>query len=679
MGLALLCIAAATAATAAQPATDVEPQNIVVTGERVKRLLRDTPSSVEVITAERIEAQGVDRLEQLLAAIPNVQLGSGGDGPAVRGQDTTGVLHDLPAFLGGNRPRMTLQVDGRAVSYNEFAYGTAPLWDVQRVEVFRSPQTTTQGRNSIAGAVFIETADPSWDWEGRGRAIAGNYDTRQLSAVVSGPVVDDQLAIRLSADRRHSRTTSELGRNARGGPDPNADDYGQVRAKLLLQPKALRAAKLQLVYAHTESHAPQVEGISPPFRDRRDPDATYGIFRTNVDSATGRFSYQPTDFSGANATVSYGDAHVRRFAPAGFGETNIHSRDLSGEVIGTWRVASAVDLLGGVSALRTHLDQRIDLSATPLGIGTFDDVQRSIGAFGQAALRPTTRVTITAGLRYQRDRQDRVGMLATMVGPLPLDYHRTFDAWLPKASLEYAANANASIGLLVERAFNPGGTTLNLSLGKQDEFVAETLWDYELFARISAPDKGLTLAANLFYYDMHDAQRPQQLQITPPGSPGPIGFVAISNAPRARAYGAEAELSWHPSERLSFRGGIGLLSTRVTKTVESSDPLLGKRFQRSPSFTGSASIDWRPVRVVQLSAQVRHNSPYFSDDSETPVLRVGGSTTLDARAAVDVGRLTFFAYAHNLTNEFHLTFLINPDLATAGVPRQVGAGVEAKF
>src|SRR4029078_8691088 len=91
------------------------------------------------------------------------------EGPTIRGQDTTGPTRDLPAFLGGTRPRTTLIVDGRAVRFHEVVLCTSPLWDVERIEVFRTPQTTTQGRNSIAGAIFVTTNHPTHDWEARGR------------------------------------------------------------------------------------------------------------------------------------------------------------------------------------------------------------------------------------------------------------------------------------------------------------------------------------------------------------------------------------------------------------------------------------------------------------------------------------------------------------------------------
>jgi outer membrane receptor protein involved in Fe transport len=91
---------------------------------------------------------------------------------------------------------MTLVVDGRPVSYNEFVFGTFPVWDANRIEVFRSPQTTTQGQNSIAGAIFVNTDDPSLSPEYGARAIAGSLKMRQVSALMSGALVGDSAAFR---------------------------------------------------------------------------------------------------------------------------------------------------------------------------------------------------------------------------------------------------------------------------------------------------------------------------------------------------------------------------------------------------------------------------------------------------------------------------------------------------
>jgi len=269
-----------TAAQSTEAGPAEQPGEIIITGERTPRSLRDTPSSVDVTTSQRIDAlSGADRIEQVLQQVPNVVLG-GGDGPAIRGQDTNGVLQALPGFLGGARPRTTLQVDGRAVSYNELAFGAAGIWDVERIEVFRTPQTTTQGLNSIAGAIFIYSKDPTYDWEGRARVLAGNYKTRQASLAISGPIVEDQLAFRVAADIRRGRPSSKIVDVTRGA-DPNNDDYSLLRFKFLGEPRFWPGSRIELTYAHTDSLMPSLEGIRPPFRERRDPIDNYGTFGTN--------------------------------------------------------------------------------------------------------------------------------------------------------------------------------------------------------------------------------------------------------------------------------------------------------------------------------------------------------------------------------------------------------------
>src|SRR5438309_4666386 len=149
MGAVLLLIAPAAATAAVGQPTAVGTDTIIVTGERVKRSLKDTPSSVAVFDQGDIDAMAApDRIQQILELVPNVLVPTSRDAPNIRGQSSVGVLGGLPAFLGGARPRTVMQIDGRTVTFYEFINTTEGLWDVDHVEVFRSPQTTTQGVNS---------------------------------------------------------------------------------------------------------------------------------------------------------------------------------------------------------------------------------------------------------------------------------------------------------------------------------------------------------------------------------------------------------------------------------------------------------------------------------------------------------------------------------------------------
>ena len=60
---------------------------------------------------------------------------------------------------------------------------------------------------------------------------------------------------------------------------------GREGSALLAHPVALPGLRLEAALVHTASHMPQIDGIRAPFRERRDPLATYGVFGTNVFSA----------------------------------------------------------------------------------------------------------------------------------------------------------------------------------------------------------------------------------------------------------------------------------------------------------------------------------------------------------------------------------------------------------
>ena len=670
--LMLCCAAEAHASEPANP--------IVVTGERQRRPVVDTPSSVAVVSGDELDRQiGSTRIEDVLTAIPNVQIGSGSEGPTIRGQDGNGPLRDLPAFLSGNRPRVTLQIDGRPIGYNELAYGVANLRDLDRVEVYRRPQTTTQGRNAIAGAIFAYTRNPTFEWEGRARGLIGTYDTRQLSAVVSGPVVDDALAFRLSGDVRASRPASRI--TAPGsGIDYNRDRYQIFRLKLLATPPGTEGLRLTATATHNRSAGPQIEGVRAPFDARRDPEATYGFFDLRVDSAAvqGEWDFAPGWTAALTATA--GDATIRRTAPPGFGVTAVKGRDYGLENIVTWRPNDTTTLLLGANWSRATLGQEIDLTAALLGRGVFTDAQESLGLFGQAEWLPVPRLRLAAGVRYQRDTQDRTGLLGIGTpAPQALDFHRVFERILPRLSATWKLSDGVHVGALVQQAYNPGGVSLDARRRLVQTFEAETLWDYELFVRVADPAATLSGSLNAFYYDQANPQRTLQRQIVTPA--GIVTIAEIGNAIAGRSYGAEFEERWRPSNRLTLSAAVGILRTRLTGTASATDPLLGKEFQLSPRLTASAAAEWRPLDRLLLSLRARHHSGYFSDDVNDPARRVAAAEVVDANATWTVGDLAVSAYLRNAFDAFYLTYHSGPGsrLAVAGDPREAGLSVDLRF
>ena len=684
MGAALVLSALAAAAQAAAPADVPPPENvatIVVIGERAKRSLKDTPSSVVVFGKRDLERLAApDRLSELLELVPNVLVTARRDTPVIRGQVSTGALSGLPAFFGGARPRTVVQIDGRTLTFTEFANGSEGLWDVGHVEVFRSPQTTTQGVNSIAGAIFMYTADPTYRFEGKARIIAGELARREASAVISGPLIGNELALRVSGDFNRERSSNRMS-GPIAGVDLNDDRLWTGRAKLLAQPHALPDLKLLVTYAHTHSQAPQLELATRPFRERRDDFYIFGYSIVDEDSLTTVATYQVTNSLQSRTTLAFGKGHYQRRAPEGFGQNDIHAHDGSIESLLEWRPGGRVSAVGGVSYLTQTLHQFIDLTETPFGTGLFDDRQHSGGLFGEATWRAADRLSLTAGARYQSDSKSRMGVLHRTPDQL-LRYDRTNTAFLPKISGAFDFTADVRAGVMVQKAYNPGGVTMNPQVFQQVEFEPEYLWDYEAFIRAAPAGSALNLNGNLFYNDLRNAQR--SIFTCVPTPDRCVGVSQVVNDPRAHMYGAELQLSYGVDSALTLRGSAGLLWSKVTRAALPDDPILGKEFGGAPRFMGTAEVDWKPQSRLRLSALVRHTAGYWGDDEETPDFRVTPVTTVDGRATWDVGRFTIFAYAQNVLDKFHITgwsdVRSKPDVeVSTNDPREIGVGVEAHF
>jgi hypothetical protein len=175
-----------------------------------------------------------------------------------------------------------------------------------------------------------------------------------------------------------------------GISDLNVDHYWTGRAKLLAEPHALPGLKVLAIYAHTHSQAPQIEYARPPLRERHDSYYAFGYFKSDVDSVTSTITYDAGGGLESRTTLSRGWSHFRRFAPRGFGETQIHGRDAAAETVLDWKPEGPLSAVGGLSYQEVKLGQFIDLSAAGLGTGSFEEGQRSAGlSASSAGVRPS--------------------------------------------------------------------------------------------------------------------------------------------------------------------------------------------------------------------------------------------------------------------------------------------------
>ncbi|KTF07147.1 TonB-dependent receptor, partial [marine sediment metagenome] len=74
--------------------------------------------------------------------------------PDIRGVSGNGGAGGFNSISGGAKGRVSTLIDGVAQPFVADLSGDSGMWDLQQIEVFRGPQSTSNGRNSIAGSVF---------------------------------------------------------------------------------------------------------------------------------------------------------------------------------------------------------------------------------------------------------------------------------------------------------------------------------------------------------------------------------------------------------------------------------------------------------------------------------------------------------------------------------------------
>ncbi len=170
-------------------------EKIVVTGHKIDRSLQETPTSVAVVTAKQIEEQQLYDFYDVIESTVNVTGDFGADF-AIRG------INSFNVSGGGNSFLTSVYLDGAPLPEKLISQGGFSTWDASQVEFLRGPQSTLQGRNALAGAVVVNTYEPTYEWQGKGRLIIGENGQQEAAIAFGGTLVEDQVAFSFSGETR---------------------------------------------------------------------------------------------------------------------------------------------------------------------------------------------------------------------------------------------------------------------------------------------------------------------------------------------------------------------------------------------------------------------------------------------------------------------------------------------
>lgn len=154
-------------------------EDIVVTASRIEEPIRETTSSIILVTRQDIEQMNVDFLPDVLRKIPALHVvQSGGIGTV------TSVL-----LRGGNSSQALVLIDGIRVNSSttgSFDFSGITVSDIEKIEIVKGPQSTVYGSDAMAGVISIITKKGSGKLKTDISIEGGSHGTVTPTATIGG-------------------------------------------------------------------------------------------------------------------------------------------------------------------------------------------------------------------------------------------------------------------------------------------------------------------------------------------------------------------------------------------------------------------------------------------------------------------------------------------------------------
>lgn len=559
---------------------------IIVTAQRREQSLSDVPVAVSAFSGENLAEMGIDRPGDLMnftSGLSGLDDGTTFTGYAIRGITSNVFTIDSEASVG-------LFIDGMYIG--RFGSGAGALFDVNRVEVLKGPQSTMFGRNSSAGAISIHTNKPDVDGNSATGAVRyGNFETRGADLVLNVPL-SESTAVRFAGRMEDSDGYAHY---AASGNKANDTSLRAMRGSLRSQMSENVVFDFSAEYEHSIFKAPYLpdDPLLPtgPF-DRLLYGNVEAMHDVELWGVNGRFTvdldngYQlktltayrtfdlvgpddldalPTDVFGflyltgnetffqdvrlhretANANMfvgaSYWNEEAMGNSIASYNELDFFGAGLCGFFAG----AFPNDCFDGVM----HEELRQDGETTTYSV------------YGDFIYAINDRVNFSAGLRYSHEektmKNEIVAISIADGAALPTfaqvltgaanligggvvgvtNLEETFTSLQPRIALDFAVNDNHMIYANVGRGFKAGGFNLPFTSTPAEKvsFDEETSWSYELGLKSTVFEGRARWNTAAYYYEYDDYQD----RVTLDGQVTPL----VENAATVIGYGIETDFN----------------------------------------------------------------------------------------------------------------------------------------
>ena len=650
VGLACLAAAPVRAADEAGPANGNSVEEVIVTARRVAERLQDVPSAISAVNARQLETLKPRTLEDLSGFAPNVDIGRTGAGAGTSAIYVRGLGYsDVEK---GQNPAVELIVDDVVIGTN-FGQLVDP-YDVSSVEVDRGPSGIFYGRNSIGGVINIHRTKPTRAWGLDLDVGYGNYNQNVEKGVFNAPV-GQTAGLKVSASHQQRDgflTNLYTGDTAYGRSELTT---GNLQFDWNITPKL--EANFGLTLAHQDGEgtpvalgdtlsakligptlqkfipglqfnaygSPYIPGVTIPvgpyqvandFPDRNLLTSQIYSLKLGWDSPIGQVTSitaflkenddAEQDFDGSCAHSMLGNRTCNVIANPllPFLHTSRPQKydQFSEELRINHDFGDRAKALAGfyyfhddISAVQLTRTLAKDVPVTaPLINQISGDVTESKSVFGNLIVNVTSRLHVSAGIRYIDENTNfhnsynllYVPGTATTTGFGPVNIplinftgSKHASKVLSKFTVDYKLSDNNLVYFDRSIGFRSGGLSPRSTLSEQQKtqsnfdpanpnanystFDPETDTSYEIGSKNIFFDNQLTL--NLAAFFNQDSNHQQGEVVVTPGY-GPGTNTYIVNIPKVEIKGAEIEVIYRPEQirGLTLSGNGGYQDAKIT-------------------------------------------------------------------------------------------------------------------
>lgn len=603
-------------------------ETVAVYGALRTQSLLDTEGSISVIRKKVIDQTSEPHFQALINNIPNLNWAGGSSRPRyfqIRG------IGERSQFAGDGPPNYSVgfSMDDLDLS----GIGMSGLtFDVNRVELFRGPQSSIYGPNALAGFIVLRSNDPGPEQDGYLTVTAGNANTLNLGTAFN-ILTGSTLKARLAAYRGYSdgfQYNAYLDDHT-----TNARRESMARLKMIwtIQPTLEIKTTLLTVDMNNgyDTWSPTNTGFTTysdnPGKDSQTLNAA--VVKAEYTLASRTNIYSISSFSKADMEYSYdsdwGNDDFWAQAPYSF------DPDTEG-----WRY----DFFDKVARKRTTRAQEFRVlhvnktESVHLIIGTYlkdlienDDAVgylfggdeselesefhlKNTSVYAQLDFKPMDKITLTTNLRIGARNTAYEDNKSTIFS---INDHLNGG----KLALLYRIDNRQTTFINAARGFKAGGINQHPRiLDSNRPFAPEYVNNFEVGYRSASTGGMLSFLA--FYTQRID----QQVSLSSQQDPmDPNSFTYyIGNASKGHVYGLEVEFQKSVSSNVSLSGNLGLLESRTDEYSFEVAPdqvvSLGNRaFAHAPKYSYRLGVDYDLTRSISFRAAVTGKDKFFFSES----------------------------------------------------------------